>query len=430
MRKESSARRGELIDLRREFHRFPELPFLEVRTAARVLEEIEHLPVDVRTGYDVLDLGAVVDAPGPDVRQVAAEAAVAAGADPERTRRLAEDGTAVVVDIDGGQPGPLWALRFDMDALPIVESEDPSHAPYAEGFRSVTSAMHACGHDGHTAIGIALAKQLAGTAFRGRVRLLFQPAEEGCRGAAAMISAGVLADVDRFLALHLGHGLPMGTVVGTGVGVQATTKFRVHFTGLAAHAAQAPQDGRNALAAAASAVLHLLALPRSSAGNTNVNVGTLRADGAANIVPAAAVLSGEVRSDSGAVADDLLARARRVVQAAADLWGATAVFEVLGAATTLESDDALVDEVVAVALGLFGPDHVRRTAPMPASDDATLFARAVQDRGGLATYVMVGGANRAAHHTAAFDIDERCLEPAVRWLEAIIRQQPGATREP
>lgn len=415
----------DLIRLRREIHHHAELPFLEVATAARIVRELEGLPIQMRTGSAAMQREGIVDYPSAQQRREAAEAAVAAGLDQATVAAIAENGTAIVVDIPGNRPGPTWALRFDIDGLPIVESDSPDHVPAREGFASRTGAMHACGHDGHTAIGIVLVKQLADGDFPGHVRALFQPAEEGSRGAASMIPAGVLDGVDRFLALHLGHGLPAGLAVGTGVGVQATIKFRATFTGVEAHAAGAPQDGRNALAAAAAAALQILALPRSSKATTNVNVGTIEGGTATNIVPSSCVITGEVRSDDGATCEDLLERVRGVVDGAARVWGVTSTFEVTASATTLHPDDALVDEVVAVARRSFGDDHVRRTAPMNASDDATIFAREVQRAGGLATYVMVGGANAYPHHHPRFDIDEECLEPAVRWLEEVIRSADG-----
>lgn len=413
--------RDELVRLRREIHGHAELPFMEVGTAALILRELRGLPVQIRTGADAMRTEEVVDYPSAEQRMQAAAAAVAAGADETTATALAENGTAVIVDIPGNRPGPTWALRFDIDGLPIIESGDPQHLPARDGFVSRTDAMHACGHDGHTAIGIVLVKRLMDGDFSGHVRALFQPAEEGSRGAAAMISAGALDGIDRFLALHLGHGLPAGLAVGTGVGVQATVKFRVRFTGVEAHAAGAPQHGRNALAAAASATLHILALPRSSEATTNVNVGTIEGGTATNIVPSSCVITGEVRSDDGATCDALVERVRAVVEGAAVMWDVTPTFQVTASATTLHPDDALVDEVVAVAARLFGDECVRRTAPMNASDDATVLAREVQRNGGLATYVMVGGANQYPHHHPMFDIDETCLEPAVRWLEEVIR---------
>ncbi len=224
---------------------------------------------------------------------------------------LRDGHTAVVAELAGDRPGPTVALRFDMDALPLVESADPRHFPTANGFRSAyEGVMHACGHDGHVAIGIALAGLLADRRFPGRVRLLFQPAEEGVRGARAMAAAGAVDGVDVFYATHLGMGLPVAAVAAATTGRFATGKFVARFTGRAAHASGSPESGRNALIAAATAALNVQALPRFAAADTRVNVGRLVAGTAANIVPAQAELAFEVRSTDSAVLAELARRGR------------------------------------------------------------------------------------------------------------------------
>ncbi len=415
-----------LISLRREFHRHAELPFLEIRTAARILAELADLPVTIRSGADAMRADAVEEYPDEHARRQAGEFAVAAGADPEVVHDLVEGGTAVIAEIAGNRPGPVWALRFDIDALPITESAEADHLPAAEGFRCESGTMHACGHDGHTAVGLVLARRLADHDFPGTVRLLFQPAEEGARGAAAMIPAGAVAGVDRFLGLHLGNSLPSGTMVGSAVDLQATVKFAAEFTGLAAHAAGGPQHGRNALAAAATATLGLLALPRSSDGITNVNVGTVHGGSATNIIPDAAALTGEVRSNVEAVCAEMFSSAQRVLDAAAAMYGVTVSHRVTARSTTLDSDDSLVDEVLRVAANRFGDGLVRRTAVLSASDDASLLAAEVQRAGGLSSYLLVGSGNPAPHHHPRFDIDEESLPIALDWLEDIVRQGPVA----
>lgn len=414
-----------LVRLRRDFHAHAELPFLEVRTAARILQELADLPVTVRWGSDAMHAGAVADYPDHASRRAAGERAAAAGADDAVVRRLVDEGTAVIAEITGDRPGPLWALRFDIDALPIVESDDPDHLPAARGFRCDAGTMHACGHDGHTAIGLMLARRLADRDFAGTVRLLFQPAEEGARGAAAMIPAGAVAGADRFLALHLGNSLPVGTMVGTAVDLQATVKFAAEFTGVAAHAAGGPQHGRNALAAAATATIALLGLPRSSDGVTNVNVGTLHGGSATNIVPDGAALTGEVRSDSEAVCADLFTGAERVLDASAAMYGVTVAHRVTARSTTLDSDSDLVDEVLRPAVARYGPEQVRRSAVLAASDDASLLAAEVQRAGGLSTYLLVGSGNPAPHHHPRFDIDEASLSIGLQWLDDIVRGRSG-----
>ncbi|GHF38891.1 aminobenzoyl-glutamate utilization protein A [Amycolatopsis bartoniae] len=413
----------DLITLRRDVHAHPEPAFCELRTAALVLSRLRELPVRVRTG--ALRLDGIPAYPDRATLDRFAGLAVESGADEADVTRLAAEGTAIVAELEGDRPGPTWALRFDMDALPVTEASDGGHFPAAQGFRSAYEGfMHACGHDGHVAIGLALAERLAGRDFPGTVRFLFQPAEEGGRGARAMLGADVVAGVDRFAAVHLGLDLPAGVVAAGITGIFATTKLRARFTGTASHAAAAPQDGRNALLAAATAVLGVHGLPRFSTADTRVNVGTLRADGNVNIVPALAELTCEARSKDGAVNADLTERVKQVLRGAALSQGVDVDIEETGGSTSLDCDGELLDAVLAAAEAT-GHEAVR-LHEMGGSDDASLFAEAVQRSGGLATYIVVGGGNPAPHHNPRFDVDEVALPVAVDVLEALVRRGAAA----
>ena len=228
--------------LRRDLHRHPETAFREIRTCARIAAELTALGVEPRLGREVIRVDEVVDYPSEEQLDESAERAERTGAERRWIDPLRAGGTAVVAELAGNRPGPTWAMRFDTDALPITESSARDHRPVAEGFVSeFVGAMHACGHDGHVALGLGLAERLiADNDFPGRVRLLFQPAEEGGRGARAMLQAGVVDDVDRFVTLHLGLDRPTDHVVGGAVGAFATDKLRARFTGVASHAATAP----------------------------------------------------------------------------------------------------------------------------------------------------------------------------------------------
>ncbi len=411
-----------LVRLRRELHAFPELAFLEIWTAAKVVSEVEPTGATILTGGTVMDLGGIAAYPDARTREVAREAAVDAGARRDLAERLADSGTAVVVDIAGNRPGPTWALRFDMDGLPLTESHGHTHAPAVNGFRSRNDAMHACGHDGHVAIGIALARTLAPGDFAGHVRLVFQPAEEGVRGASAMVRADVMHGVDRFVALHLGLGLPSGVTVPRVTGMQATAKFSCTFTGVASHASGAPEEGRNAVAACASATTTLLGLPRFGKATTHVNVGRIAGGESSNVIAAFASLAGEVRSDSEESCSDLARRAQAVCEGAAQMWGCASDFTVTARAPDLISDDALVTYAAECARQEFGADHVLEEVRMPASDDAAVFGRRVQESGGEAAYLVVGGGNAMPHHHPDFDFDEAALVRAHDWLEALVRR--------
>ncbi|GAA5166908.1 amidohydrolase [Amycolatopsis dongchuanensis] len=414
----------DLINLRRDVHAHPEPAFCELRTAALVLSHLRELPVTVRTG--AMRLEGIPAYPDRATLEHFAGLAVGSGADEGDVAKLATEGTAIAAELSGDRPGPTWALRFDMDALPVTEASDGTHFPAAQGFRSSYEGfMHACGHDGHVAIGVALARRLADRDFPGTVRFLFQPAEEGGRGARAMLGADVAEGVDRFAAVHLGLDLPTGVVAAGITGIFATTKMRARFTGTASHAAAAPQDGRNALLAAATAVLGIHGLPRFSTADTRVNVGTLRAEGNVNIVPALAELTCEARSKDGAVNADLTERVKQVLRGAALAQGVEVHIEETGGSTSLDCDGELLDAVLAAA-GATGHEAVR-LHEMGGSDDASLFAEAVQRAGGQATYMVVGGGNPAPHHNPHFDVDEAALPVAVDVLEALVRRGAAAT---
>ncbi|HVV12998.1 amidohydrolase [Amycolatopsis sp.] len=410
----------DLVSLRRDVHAHPEPAFCELRTAALVLSRLRKLPVRLRMGPEAMRLEGIPAYPDEQALERFAGLAVANGADATDVETLAAQGTAVIADLEGTRPGPTWALRFDMDALPVAEAEDGGHVPAAAGFRSdYPGFMHACGHDGHVAIGLTLAERLADRDFPGTVRFLFQPAEEGGRGARAMLGAGAVDGVDRFVAMHLGLDLAAGTVAAGITGIFATTKMRARFTGVASHAAAAPQDGRNALLAAATAVLGIHGLPRFSTADTRVNVGTLHAPGNVNIVPALAELTCEARSRDGAVNVDLTERVKQVLRGAAEAQEVTVEIEETGGSTSLDCDDELLDAVLVAAKA--GGHETVRLHEMGGSDDASLFAEVVQRAGGRATYTVVGGGNPAPHHNPYFDVDEAALPIGVDVLERLVR---------
>ena len=324
-----------------------------------------------------------------------------------------------------------------MDALPLMEAQEASHRPVREGFASRHEGLcHACGHDGHMALGLGLAALLTapGAApLRQRVRLLFQPAEEGVRGAASMIAH--VAGARHFLAVHIGLGAPRSGDLVTGVGAfLATSKFDVRFTGRAAHAGAAPEQGRDALKGAASALLGLHALPRHGHGTSRICVGRLEGGSSRNTVPASAFMACETRGNTSEVNDDMLRRARDVIAGAAAMHGLEWRLDVVGGAPSAASDAAFADLLARCARelppdarggGCFAPSRIRERGDMGASDDATILMRAVQAQGGLAAYAFLGADLAAGHHQPDFDFDEAVLWPGVRWLEKVCRELAG-----
>ncbi|WP_078876447.1 amidohydrolase [Streptomyces sp. 150FB] len=409
---------------RRDIHRHPEVGFTEFRTASLIAGHLADLGWEVRTGTEAISPGDRLGVPDAAELDTAYRRAAESGADARHLPSLRGGNTAVVATLRGARPGPSLALRADIDALPVLESDDGGHLPGREGFRSVhDGVMHACGHDGHIGMAIELAERLtADPPPSGSVTLLFQPAEEGGRGARAMVPAGVADSVDLLVAVHLGLNLPTGTVASSLDGLLANSKLRAVFRGVSAHASLAPHEGRSALLGAAAATLAVHGLPPFPGHETRVAVGRISGGTSSNIVPDRAEVLLETRADDGAVNEDLEARARTALRGAAEMYGLGVDVELIGGVTTARADRPAVEWVEASALAR-GLRLVTASAEDGvASDDATAFMRRVQRGGGHASYVGVGSTLAAPHHTPRFDIDEAALPLGVGLLEEMVRR--------
>lgn len=418
-----------VLALRRDMHRYPEVGFLEYRTASRAAARLEALGYRVKAGPEVMRAEAMLGAPGADAVAAARERALAEGAAPEWVARMPGGQTGVVAELRRGE-GPVLAFRFDMDALPVRETEAAGHGPNGGGFRSAHAGeMHACGHDGHTAIGLAVAERLAGAAagWRGTLRLIFQPAEEGGRGAWPMVQAGVLDDVDHLFAGHLGCLLPSGQVAAEATGFLFSTKLDAAFEGVAAHAAMGPQDGRNALLAGATAALGLYGISRHAGGPTRVNVGRMVAGSGRNIIADRCEMMLEVRGSTAAGLEYMERRAEEVLAGAAAMHGVTFGTTVVGRSAGIVQSRGAVGAVAAVAGALPGVAVVP-SWPIGGGDDATFMMQRVIDRGGEAAYFLIGSDLPAVHHAVDFDIDEGSLDTGVRLFTGLAERILGGGR--
>ncbi|MDO8538956.1 MAG: amidohydrolase [Opitutaceae bacterium] len=414
----------QLVAWRRDFHAHPELGFCEYRTAARVCDVLAAVPgCKLRVGREVMTESARMGAPAPEDAAVARAEAIAAGANPKWVDAMGDGLTGVVAEWTFPRPGPTLAFRVDMDALPVTESVATTHAPARSGFISGRPGrMHACGHDGHTSIGLGLAQLVArrGAKWGGRLRIIFQPAEEGCAGAASMVEAGVVKDVDYFVAGHLGTAADETGLVSCGsTGFLATTKLDVTLRGVAAHAGMKPHEGRNALLAAATLTLQLHAITRHGAGDSRVNVGQLIAGSGRNIIADHAELKLEVRGSNTEINEFMTAEARRIIAATAAMHDVQATVKVVGAAQGAKCDAALKQIVAGAARSLPPTKRVVDSLEMPGSEDASCFMNAVQARGGQATYLLIGSRLTAGHHHPTFDFDEASLLHGVELYAAI-----------
>lgn len=415
---------------RRDLHRHPELGLTEFRTASLAARRLAELGFDVHVGREVMDSESRVGLPPEEELARAYARAREEGAAEEYLEALAGGYTAVMGVLKGREPGPTVALRVDVDALPIVEDASEEHRPSRDGFASEhAGVMHACGHDCHTAIGLAVAELLGvyRDELAGTVKLLFQPAEEGGRGAYPMVQAGVVDDVDDFIAIHIGTGVPSGVLRPRVDGHLASVKLDARFRGRASHAGGRPEEGRNALLAAAQAVQGLYAISRHHAGRSRVNVGVLQGGAGRNVIADSASMMAEVRGETDEIAQYMLQRAEAVLRGAALAQDVEVEIAVAGRTSTARSDPGLARLVAEASEGVPGLTVDAEPFGASGSEDATYLMRRVQERGGRAIYAVVGSDLASGHHTPRFDIEEADFRPAI---EALTRSILHLGRQP
>ncbi len=412
-----------LQERRRDLHKFAESGWLEFRTATLVAEELYQLGYQLRLGKEVVNASSRMGLPSPEELAWHEQRALEQGAIAKWLPHFSGGFCAIVATLVTGRPGPVMAFRVDMDALDVIENQTADHRPHSEGFASINPGMmHACGHDGHTTIGLGLARvlrQFEGE-LNGTIKLIFQPAEEGTRGAKSMVDAGVVDDVDLFTAIHIGTGVPAGELVCGSDNFMATTKFDVSFRGNAAHAGARPEEGSNALLAAAQATLALHTLTQHSGGNARVNVGVLQAGTGRNVVADRATIKVETRGATNDINDFIYQRALQTLTGAAAMYGVEHQVTLMGAARSSQPTAPWVR-------------YIRRTAEQipeltslvdsrgaaAGSEDATYMMERVKEHGGQASYIIFGTRLDAGHHNEKFDFDEQVIPVAVKTLAAI-----------
>lgn len=408
----------ELVAIRRDFHKHAESAWTEFRTASIIAQHLTDLGYEVRMGREVVNEPDRMGVPSEQALAEHLERAKAQGAVAEFLPQLAGGYTGVVGILRCGE-GPIIGMRFDIDAVDVAESQAPDHRPVQEGFASVNpNVMHSCGHDGHATIGLGVARTLMQIKdqLQGTIKLVFQPAEEGVRGAKSVVGSGILDDVQYMIGSHLASGVPTGTVTCGREGFLATSKFDAFIYGAPAHAGGSPEGGHNALLAAATAVLNLYAIPRHSKGATRVNVGRLNAGTGRNVIPDRAHLAIETRGLTSELNDHMYNYAMRILDNATAMHGCTFETKHMGAARSGESTPELVERLRSVAEKISDFKVVAEgNREGGGSEDYTYMMERVQQNGGQATFVSIGAdINGAGHHTFEFDFDETALKGAVK----------------
>lgn len=418
---------SKLTKWRREFHRFPEIGWSEFWTTSRIADYLEEMGFDILLGKQIIHPD-FVRGRQQKVVEKGLQNAIAYGAKTKWLDKM--DGyTGCVAILDSGKPGKTLALRFDIDCVNVTETTDPQHLPNQLDFRSLNDGfMHACGHDAHITIGLGTALWLSQNKdkFSGKVKIVFQPAEEGVRGAAAIAASGVIDDADYFASSHISFCADSGTVIANPKNFLSTTKIDIRYQGKPAHAGAAPHLGRNALLAAAHAVTQLHGIARHGDGMTRINVGVLTAGEGRNVIPASAQIQLEVRGENKAINQYMVDQVMQIAQGVATSFDISYETEIMGEAVDMNNDAQLIDLVSEIALAQPEVQQIQAEYAFNASEDATILGRRVQEQGGKAIYFILGADRTAGHHQAEFDFDENQLLTGVNIYTQLVQHLLGA----
>lgn len=413
----------ETIDYRRIIHRYAETGWLEMKTACLVADRLEQLGYDVLAGEEIMNKDDRMGVPSADILNLNYRRVQQEGVNSPYLEKV-KDGMTAVAGILKNGTGPTVAIRFDIDALGLVEDKSYDHFPVQENFNSChVGMMHACGHDGHTAIGLTTARIMMELKehWHGTLKLIFQPAEEGVRGAKSICTSGFLDDVDYIFAAHI---LPRDGDYDLYFGMDesfATTKLDVTYHGVSTHAAESPQFGKNALLSAANCIINLHSIPRHADGQTRVNVGTIRAGTGRNVVPETAKLEIEVRGVTSELNRYMELYARDIIQGCALMHDTVVEIKEMGKAYALECDEDLMQEIRQLCLNSLSDLKVpeKLLSPLGGSDDFSYMMTYVQAHGGKATYLKLLTEIKASPHNSLFDFDEEVLNKGPRIMASI-----------
>jgi len=376
------ALREEIVARRRDLHRHPELAWNERRTAEQVARALTGRGLELRTG-----LG----------------------------------GTGVVAEAKGS-PGRTLLLRVDMDALPIQEDSTSPHASEVPG------VMHACGHDGHVAMGVAASCLAAARRAPGTVRVLFQPAEEGEGGAQAMVAAGVMQDVELAVGVHLWNELPVGTLgVKAGPLMAAVDRLAIVVRGRGGHGGK-PHRSADPVVAAAHVITTLQTIVSREVPPTLaavVTLGSVHGGQAFNVIPDEVTLLGTIRTFDADLRRSMPERVSRIAAGVTEALGCRAEVEVRPGNPPVVNDPAVAELARRAAARVVGEENVVEPEPtMGGEDMAIYFDRAP------GCFVFVGSANAARgldqpHHSPRFDFDEDALLIGTEFLLQATKEALG-----
>lgn len=412
----------EAVAWRRKLHQNAQPAWLELFATAFAAEKLTGWGYKVLQGKDVLDGSKRSILPTPEQLKAAYEQALAAGAKKEFLDPAQEGLTGVVAVLKGGKPGPTVGFRFDIDCNEVCENSSSDHRPAREGFASKTAGYgHLCGHDSHTAMGLLLARYFSEQQAElcGTVKFIFQPNEENMGGAVAMVDCGVVDDVDYLLGGHVGLNLTkLGQIALNVHSFLAMSRYLVTYEGRSSHAAVRPDQGKNALAGACTAVNQLLAIPRHGLGETRINVGMIRSgkDWTWNVVPDKAVFGVETRGTTNEVNEYMVEQMNRIIEGAAQMYDLKAQVDYIASGLGGANSPELVALTQSVAQELNSVTEIVPELPFNASEDVTVFMDRVQKRGGQALFAVFGTPTAGGHHNPSFDINEQVMLNGAEFL--------------
>ncbi|MBK8134662.1 MAG: amidohydrolase [Chloroflexi bacterium] len=368
---EAEQLRDEMVAMRRDFHQHPETAFEEIRTSAIVAEKLTQLGLEVQTGIGK---------------------------------------TGVVAVLDGAADGPTILVRADMDALPINEANKTDY------ISQTANKMHACGHDGHTAIGLAVAKMLTKhrNEIKGRVKFVFQPAEEIGRGAMAMIKDGALLDPkpDVSVGLHLWNTLPLGVLgVADGPTMAGSSTWNAKLTGRGGHGA-APHVSIDPVVCAAHIITALQTIVSRNvdpADTAVVSVTQVHAGDTHNVIPQTAYLEGTMRAFKIDVRDLVTTRMEAIIKGVAASLGCEAEFTMTHVTIPLVNNPDVGARLRPRFAEMVGEENLNYDARTMGGEDMAYFMDSIPGM-----YFFVGSANQErglnfGHHHPRFDFDEDAL---------------------
>lgn len=420
----------ELIQFRRQRHKMPENAWTEFLTTSEIIKKLQEFGIPYIFGRDVHVRGERYGVPPEDVLEKCMQRAVGEGADPELVERMRGGYTGVVGVIDTGKPGPVTAIRFDIDCNDVEECLGGEHFPAREHFASIhPDLMHACGHDVHTAIGIGAAKVLSvyKDQLCGKIKLIFQAAEEGARGGASMAASGILDDVDYLFGGHVADMTSrLGQFAASTKNGSISYKVDLIFKGLSAHAGMAPEMGHNALAAAATATLNILGISRHSAGRTRVNVGACIAGPGRNVIPDHALLKAEVRGLTDDLNEYMFNRMVTIAEAAARMYECDFTYKIMGHSIDAACDEEMTAVAYEAAKETAGVTQMDSLHDMlGGGEDVTFMMKEVQKHGGKATFMWLGCDSTAPNHNSNFSVNEDVIPLTVRLFSTMVFKLNG-----